>query len=281
MGSKQIIIWIYLLITHPNRIKLLQWIISSRRNPTAITEFTLKDGSKFLYPLDSAIGGALSYDDFEPLELSFVTNNLEEGDIFLDIGANGGLFTIAAAKKVGAKGHVYAFEPSEREQSLLQHNIEINRLDNVTIVKAAVGDKNDTIKFVISQDGAMNSLKQNEHPGQKYQNEVEVSMIALDKFATDNDISNVKLIKIDVEGAELLVFQGAEQLLASTKPIILFEANDLTSRSFGYSQEYLLSFLSESEYVIQTWDKNEKITNIQDTNGFFKKRSNFIARRKY
>ena len=80
-----------------------------------IFTFKLADGSDFDYPLKSYIGYALFANEFEKTEIAFLRRSLRSGDIFLDIGANGGVYTVIGAKLVGSEGHVYAFEPGEHE----------------------------------------------------------------------------------------------------------------------------------------------------------------------
>ena len=81
---------------------------------------------------------------YEPALLNFMSRVLRQGDIFLDIGANIGLMTLAASKWVGPTGHVYAFEPEPSVFRRLLENVEINGAANVTAMKNAVGSTNAT-----------------------------------------------------------------------------------------------------------------------------------------
>ncbi|NJL10297.1 MAG: FkbM family methyltransferase [Calothrix sp. SM1_7_51] len=156
-----------LLFKIKRRIAFYFWHFLCLIKPNAVKEFKLMDGSRFNYPLKSVLGLGLFINSFEASEIEFVRQSLQPGDVFFDIGANGGFYTVIAAKQVGSTGHVYAFEPGSRELSLLRRNIEINNLSNVTIIERAVSDKKSTTKFAISHDGAMNSLSQTNHPEQK------------------------------------------------------------------------------------------------------------------
>ncbi len=209
-----------------------------------VSTFSLIDGSRFDYPLKTAIGCALFCGGFETVEAKFLLNLLKPGDIFLDVGANAGFFTVIAAKQVGITGHVYAFEPGQRELKLLHHNIAINHLTNVTVIESAVSNKNGTAKFAISEDGAMNSMAKNNHPLQQIEEWCSVPTVSIDKFAEDYKVNKVDCIKIDVEGAEKLVFEGLKNVLFSNeKLLIIFEASDLNTIGFAYSVKDLLEEL--------------------------------------
>jgi FkbM family methyltransferase len=279
MSIKILLSRLLVLLLNPHRLELIRWMFLCYKYPDKVTEFTLSDGSKFVYPLKSAIGLELSCHNFEELEFSFVLNFLDEGNVFFDIGANGGFFTVAAAKKIGSSGHVYAFEPSPRERALLVHNIKINNLTNVTVLPFAVGDKNENIKFVLAEDGALNSIKETNHPSQKPESEIEVKMVTLDWFVRENNIQKINFIKIDVEGAEKIAFEGSQEILSSINPMILFEANQFTSTAFGYSKQDLFDCLCKHNYAISTWTKNGALTpivNLEDKD-IAKKYNNFLA----
>ena len=117
----------------------------------------MADGSEFDFPLRSYIGYALFANQFEETEIAFMRKSLRSGDIFLDIGANGGIYTVIGAKLVGPEGHVYAFEPGERELKTVKHNIELNNLTNVTLIDCVVSDKGGIARFAVVSDGALNS----------------------------------------------------------------------------------------------------------------------------
>lgn len=218
------------------RVLLVFWKIACILMPGKIFRFTIGDSLYFEYPLKSDIGQALFIKIFETAEIRFVYHHLQTGNIVFDVGANAGLFALIAAKKVGSTGHVYAFEPGLRELQLLRNNIAINHLNNITVVDCAVSDKVGTAQFAISVDGAMNSLAQTKHPSQKIQEWREVKLTTLDYFIEQQSIKKVDFIKIDVEGAEKKVLQGAIKLLGSSNaPEILCEFCDATATVFNSS----------------------------------------------
>ena len=220
-----------------------------------LANFTLPDGSNFVYPADSIIGFSLFNGSFESTELHFIQERLRPGNIFLDIGANGGVYTVLAAKRVGQEGHVYAFEPDPRNLALLRQNVELNRLSNVTIVTKAVSNTVGTAQFAISHDGAMNSLAKNEHAGQQIEKWETVPTTTLDAALRELNVTRVDVIKIDVEGAERLVLDGARETLSAHREVtILFESANIASRSFNYSARQILTDLKDLGFALSYFD---------------------------
>lgn len=237
--------------------------------PGCVPEFTLPHFDvRIAYPLDSAIGRVLSCKSFEPAELAFVRRSLKPGDVFLDLGANGGIYTVVAGKLVGDAGRVYAFEPGRAEQALLRQNICRNDLRNVTVIGSAVSDRVGTARFAISLDGAMNSLRQTRHPMQRVVEWREVETTTLDDFLERARPRRVDIIKMDVEGAEKLVLAGARRFLAAATDLkILFEASDLHAASFGHTVKDFLAQLAGAEFRLHRLARDGgliPLTNLDD-----------------
>ncbi|MEQ8541429.1 MAG: FkbM family methyltransferase [Coleofasciculus sp. D1-CHI-01] len=264
------------------RFLLYIWKIRCIFPSKPLTTFLLNDGSRFDYHLKTAIGGSLFCGGFENQETEFLQQTLKPGSIFFDIGANGGFYTVIAAKQVGLKGHVYAFEPGQSELELLRHNISINNLNNVTIVECAVGNTTGTAQLAISCDGAMNSLAKTNHPWQCIERWQSVKIISLDNFIQEYGIKKVDFIKIDVEGAEKLVFEGANRILSSDQEIIvMFEAYELNVNSFGYSVQEFIENLINSGMYLYYLNKLNYLTRIYKYDSRFgKKIYNFIVTNK-
>lgn len=256
------------------------WNLKRSTSPNSINEFVLIDKSRFLYPLDSGIGHMLYCGNFEVKEINFIRRTLRPGDIVLDIGANGGIYSIIASKCVGSTGHVYAFEPSSREVELLQRNIEQNSLKNVTIIERAVGDNTTDVRFAIAKDGGLNALVDNKRPDQKIEKWEYVPMISIDEFMNEFSLDHIDFIKVDVEGAEHLVFKGAKKLLKSRKAItILFEASNVNAVNYGYTVNDLFKQLLEWGLELYYLDKNGGLQPISDIHASFGYQIyNFVAK---
>jgi FkbM family methyltransferase len=159
--------------------------------------------------------------------LRWISQVLSRGWTFFDVGAHYGWIAMAAARHVGASGRVVAFEPSPILLEILSHHRRANRLRQIEIVAKVVSDVNvDTIPFFLVNRGLSfrNSLTIGSDdtpyvtPAEKTRHEI--GSITLDQFVADSGIVP-DVIKIDVEGAELLVLHGAEGVLGRHHPYLI------------------------------------------------------------
>ena len=176
----------------------------------------------FVDTSDIVIGWGIIRGTYEVEELDFVRRMVGPGQNVLDIGANIGLFTVTMASLTGPTGKVYAFEPLEELTTMLARSVVENHFeDRVVIERVAVGDKAGTAQLIsaartTNAGGAY--LKAGSVPSGH--DVTEVKLITLDSYPL---LRPVHFIKIDVEGAELLAFRGAKQLLKEDRPLILSE----------------------------------------------------------
>jgi FkbM family methyltransferase len=241
--------------------------------------FRVGRGLYFDYPLDSAIGSHLFAGGFEPAELAFFGAQLKPGQIVLDVGANAGLYTLIAAQVVGERGHVYAFEPGRDALALLRHNVKINGLSNVTIIESAVSNETGEASFGVATDSAMSSLAATDRSDQQIAAWTTVSTIRIDDAIAKYQIPRVDFIKVDVEGAERLVFEGAGNLLARNEsPVtILFEAFAQNCSAFGYTVEQILADLRQVGFQLRCFDRSDLVPVEQVRSGIGSAIYNFVA----
>jgi FkbM family methyltransferase len=174
--------------------------------------------------------------------LQVLAQRLRPGMVFYDLGANIGLFSLLAARLVGATGKVYSFEPDAEAAGRLRRNVARNGFLNVTIIEAGVWSASEEVSFVPAD------LSSPDHGTGKFVAEGDAAgtstrCIALDEFAQSAPLPDA--IKCDVEGAEVEALRGAEKLLRARRPWILCEmhseATDKASREFlrrfGYAFE--------------------------------------------
>ncbi len=199
---------------------------------------------------------ALFADTYEPHVLSWLREWLQPGDTFWDIGANFGFTALPAARIVGTSGQVIAVEPSPSNLTWLKRHIALNQCDNiVTVVEAAICEQNSgSVTFSLLNDGrsASNSLMfsstvNGESP--EVTRQISVPAKSLDGLLAEQGRSP-KLVKIDVEGAELMVLKGATQLLSSDKaPILLLAVHPFWQATPEDCQE-IVSILKGAGYRI-------------------------------
>lgn len=162
----------------------------------------------------------------EHFGVSFVRDRLSTGDTAIDIGANRGLFSYWMSKSIGPAGRLVSFEPQPELQKTLAEVKSDFGLTNMEIVPSGLSDETGTFTLkrpMHNWGGASFEERGSQEHGY---DEFEVSVTTLDLFAEQNRLENVRLIKCDVEGHELKVFRGGEQLLKKCRPALLFECDD-------------------------------------------------------
>lgn len=159
-------------------------------------------------------------------EITMLQRVLGPGDIFWDVGANVGFYTLMASRLVGNAGLVIAFEPGTDSWRALMDNLNLNRTTNVLPFKMAVSDDYGWVTLYSQEDLADGGASIIPRPGQPFREEV-CPAINLDRFHRDLGRKAPTFIKIDVEGAEERVLKGGRQLLAgNSPPLLLVEMND-------------------------------------------------------
>lgn len=140
---------------------------------------------------------------------------LQGGDIVIDVGANIGVFSLFAAKKIGGKGRVIAFEPVEQTQKLLEKNIIANGVNNVSIAPYALGDTTGTLTLAVDEWalGGSSAVFNKESYTEEY-----VKQTTLDAFVRKNNLKHIDFIKADIEGMERNFLKGAEETIKRFKP---------------------------------------------------------------
>lgn len=232
---------------------------------------TSNDGIQFLLhmPEDSSWFSIYYDGNFETGTLEVLKRIVKSDDIILDIGANIGWYTTHISRLI-PKGHCHAFEPVPSIFAKLKKHCEINNVQgNVTLNMLALGDKVGSVELHTFPDlphghSSISSL------GRSTYDVSLAEMIPLDMYLTKNSLNKVDIIKIDVEGAEALVLEGAERLLQmSDPPIWVIELNKETSAVFGHTPSDLLKTLTAyGEYdfyrVVAGWGGCKPMATIYD-----------------
>lgn len=190
---------------------------------------------------------------FEPNEFAFLDRVLKRGMVFVDVGANDGYYTLFAARRVGLPGRVVAVEPSSRERTNLQRNVDRNSLDNVVVVPVALGASTGEadLRLAHGAHAGHNTLGSFAHDGVVAESLEHVKVETLDDVVAKFGLTRLDFIKIDVEGAEASVVAGGRSVVAKMRPLMLLEINDGALRAQQTSAAALLAMLrDELEYEV-------------------------------
>ena len=158
-------------------------------------------------------------EDYEP-ELRVLERFLADGMVFVDGGANCGAYTVVAGRRVGRRGRVFSFEPGSESFSVLRRNIELNRLENVKAFRLALSDSRGNVRLYHHRGPNSYSLAPSGGPSRPYE---VVAATTLDAVLADEGVDRLDFLKLDVEGAEELVLNGAGSLVSRFRPTVLFE----------------------------------------------------------
>lgn len=184
------------------------------------------------------------------------------GDVIVDAGANIGLISIFCAIKAGNNGIVLSFEPHPETFPILQKNIAINGLSQITAFKNALGSSPGSARIYsniqINRGAASLVEFQKDSPS------FDIEILTLDDVLKQQNILHLNLIKIDVEGFEMEVLKGAEEILTKENgPILVVECSN-SRNNFKYGMVDLFDFLTKKyQYQVYKFDlSKEKISKL-------------------
>jgi|APSaa5957512535_1039671.scaffolds.fasta_scaffold15777_2 FkbM family methyltransferase len=210
------------------------------------TEFAELQGSKMFLDLGDSLNLSIN-GVYGELDTKIIREEIHEGDIVVDVGANIGYYTLIFAQLVGKSGKVFAFEPEPKNFEILKKNIEINNYQNIIAEQKIVSDKSGMMKLFIAEQGIVGHRIQQKTDSQKF---IEIESIILDDYLKNLNLSGkINFIKIDVEGAEVKVLEGSKIIIEKSDQLKIFtEFNREDIKKYNYDPEYLLSFLIKNKF---------------------------------
>lgn len=183
-------------------------------------------------------------------EVTLLKRILEEGDVAVDVGANGADWTYRMSSIVGENGHIYAFEADTYYAQATKYALSLLKASNVTLFPVGLSDKQETLLLRVNEkDGSRHNGRAfiDKHADKNDSGVEVIQLETLDSFINRYPrLNSVKLIKCDVEGFELFVFRGAEEIIRKVKPIVILEIGHFERQ--GYDAKTLYSFFRQYGY---------------------------------
>lgn len=181
--------------------------------------------------------------------------------LFLDVGANIGYFSFLV-KQMSPQSKVYSFEPLPQNILAYQKNRELNNFSLMFLQELCVADKAGDTEFLIppSEESGWGRMAHRDlFSGEKIKRQV----VTLDEFCEQNQLTTVDFIKIDVEGYEFKVLQGAQKLIETQRPRICIELNEPCLLDTGTSGEEIFRFFKDRNYQMHALDTKKGLYKVQ------------------
>ena len=202
---------------------------------------------------------------FYSLEVAEVLRRtLRTGDTFLDCGANIGELTLLGSKLVGDTGRVFAFEPLDDLADQLDRHLAMNQIRNVEVQRVGVSAKAGTSPIFVAAEAFSDGTR---HRGlatlfQTPTRGIEtatIDLVSIDDFVRDRALTEIRLIKLDIEGAELPAIEGAQHTLRQLKPFLIVEIGRETCESAGYEPKDIASYIVALGYRLYRIGRRGKL----------------------
>lgn len=194
-----------------------------------------------------SVGGCISRQiDFEEHTTNTFAKYVKTGMTVIDIGANIGATSLQLCQSVGQTGEVISFEPHPVTFQHLLATLKLSDIRNVKAIQGGLGSKRSTatLKYNPSSTGwsSINGI------GVDYSESAEITVMRLDDFVIDNNVTRLDFVKVDVEGYEMEVFAGGENSFTRFKPVTQFEYNKVAATNSGWSFSDAFDFFTKCGY---------------------------------
>lgn len=174
---------------------------------------------------------------------------LKPGDVFYDVGANIGFFSVIGAKLVGTQGQVYAFEPVPENIRILSHNLDMNHFTHVTVIPKAVSSATGGGELLLAIHPGGSALTSGDAPVD-LKGSMPIELVSIDDLIFERSFKPPNVIKIDVEGAEAEVLAGLRRTLQQYHPTLVYEIDDQDPVHFKDKRDNLESILANNGYRV-------------------------------
>jgi FkbM family methyltransferase len=234
-----------ILVLRPEELgSIVKKILGVKRKIFRIGEFDL-----WLDPASNLGYQLLSQGEVEEQTKLSIETILHEGDIFVDVGANEGWFSLQAARRVGPGGCVYCIEPQERLWPVIIKNFLLNTMTQYRILPYAVGEKHEDVDLNLSL--SMNTGSTSIVPlfRQHFRKQQQIRCTTLDYLADLYRMKEITLVKMDIEGYELFALKGMQNLLRAGRiRNLLIELHPSQLARLGQSVDDVVRYIEGFQY---------------------------------
>lgn len=192
------------------------------------------------------------FGSYELPTIRHIRSFLTPGAVCIDVGAQMGYLSLAMATSAGRTTLVHAFEPEDINAARFRENMALNNIQNVQLHREAVSNIEGTLHLFLSKtaNAGTHSTLYNERT--VTEESIQIPATTLDAFARATNLPRLDLIKVDVEGAEFEVIQGADSVLRTYRPRVILELCDRLQIERGLSSRQIKEFMVEHNYSAYT-----------------------------
>ena len=215
---------------------------------------------------DVAMSGYLALGSYEPKTVKLFANSIKDGATVVDIGTNIGYYTIIVGKKVGQKGKVFGYEPNKDSLNLLLRNIQINNFKNIIPINVALSDDKGRRTLFFGDNKCTHSFADNRKTGKNETVETDTLDNSLKKYGSPK----IDVIKMDIEGAEMLALEGMMETIERSPGLIIFtEFYPKAFKRLGKSPIKFLERLRGLNFSISVINEDKKeLSPLNDFDAF-------------
>ena len=198
----------------------------NRAAPQGLTTVRVAGGdlAGFSILLDMQIDKDYWLGTYEPELQQAIRKLVRPGAVIYDVGANIGYVSLLLARAAGETGHVYAFEALPDNAARWQTNIDLNGLGSrLSLFSEAVTGAAGPVRFLVHASGGMGKAAGSAGREDHYQSEITVPGLSLDEFVYTRGNPAPGVVKMDIEGGEVLALPGMRRVLAEARPLMLME----------------------------------------------------------
>jgi FkbM family methyltransferase len=231
-----------------NAILLTAWRTRYPRSAPHVVQKRCRDIAMLILANEDVGREIAATGAYEECDVAFLLRQIKPDDICVDVGANTGYYTLQMGAKAPA-GSVHAFDPIPLNIHLIRASAELNSFANITANCAALSNETCLRLFLRTEDSAYSSFISTERD--RPARTMSVTVTTLDSYLAANNVEKVNILKIDVEGSELGVLEGAQMTLKSsrTRPrVVLIELFSANLRVYGVSITDVLQFMRTNGY---------------------------------
>ena len=233
----------------------------NRAAPKGLTEVVVAGGDLkgYTIQLDMQVDKDYWLGTYEPDLQAALHTLIPRGAVIYDVGANIGYVSLLLARATGETGRVYAFEALPGNVKQLERNVELNGMqERITVVAGAVTDKAGKVRFLVHQSGGMGKAAGSAGRNDPYPSEIMVEGFSLDELIYAKGYTAPDVVKMDIEGGEVLALPGMKHTLDEAQPIMLMELHGPEASNAAWealtAAGYTIHWMKKGLPVVPTLD---------------------------